>query len=532
MTGFGTVLRLAWRRNRMFYTLWILGLASLMPATVTKYHDVVPDAAAGALMLAQLAANPTMRAMLGPAFDLGSAGGFAFWRVGTFTAAGAAMMAALGVIRATRDEEENGRVELIRSGAVSRSVPLAVGLFLGVASSLVCGLVIGASMVALTSPAAGGWASGIGVGLTGAMFAAVAAVVAQVFESARTARVWSVGILLGGLYLVRAMVDASRTTPDAWTWAMPLDWAALARPYADERWWVFAFPAILTVALSVLAFRLEALRDHGAGLRQPKLGAAVAAPYLSNAAGLSWRLQRTGILGWVIAIVVSAVGMGSISLSMDSFLSANDALADMLRRMGGGAGALQTAFFVAILSIMATVVTMSGVLVLSRMRQEEDTGRSEVMLATGTSRWYYALCTVVPAVVLPMVLLVLTGLLMPVAQAQHDGSLDLVGTYTGAAAAFLPGVVLVIGVATFLIGWAPRWFGLTWAVVGWTIVVSWLLPLFDVPEWVLKLQPWGNLPHLPTDQMTWGAFLVTLAIGVVLLVLGVAGYRRRDIHGV
>jgi ABC-2 type transport system permease protein len=78
----------------------------------------------------------------------------------------------------------------------------------------------------------------------------------------------------------------------------------------------------------------------------------------------------------------------------------------------------------------------------------------------------------------------------------------------------------------------PRWFGLTWAVVGWTILVSWLLPLFDVPEWVLRLQPWGNLPHLPTDPMTWGSFLVTLGIGTALLVLGVVGYRRRDIHGV
>ncbi|WP_051208355.1 ABC transporter permease [Propionicicella superfundia] len=530
MTGFGTALRLALRRNLVFYLCWIAGLAMLLPATVTKYHDLVPDGPSGAVMLAQLAANPTMRAILGPAIDLTTAGGFTFWRVGTFTAAGAAMMAALGVIRATRDEEENGRVELIRSGAVSRAVPLAAGLALAVAASLFCGAVIGASMAALAG-VAGGWASGLGIGLTGAMFAAVAAVVAQVFESSRTARAWSVGVLLGGLYLARALVDGSRTEPDAWTWAMPLDWAALARPYAGERWWVLALPAAVTIVLSALAFRLEALRDHGAGLRQPSLGAADAAPYLRDARGLSWRLQRGGIVGWTIAIVVSALSMGSLSLSMGSLLEGQDALAEMLRRLGGGAGALQAAFFAAMLSIMATVVTLSGVLVLGRLRQEETAGRAEVMLATATSRWAYALSTLVPAVLLPAGLLVATGALLPIAQAQHDGSPDLIGTYTQAACALLPGVVLVLGLAMFLIGWLPRWFGLSWAVVGWTIVVSWLLPLFDVPDWLLKLQPWGHLPHLPADEMTWGAFSVTLAAGAVLLVLGAVGYRRRDIYG-
>jgi putative exporter of polyketide antibiotics len=43
MTGFGGALRLAFRRNRMFYLWWILGLSVVLPMTVTKYHDLVPD---------------------------------------------------------------------------------------------------------------------------------------------------------------------------------------------------------------------------------------------------------------------------------------------------------------------------------------------------------------------------------------------------------------------------------------------------------------------------------------------------------
>jgi ABC-2 type transport system permease protein len=533
MSGFAGMLRLAWRRNRVFYTCWVLGLAVLMPATVTKYHDLVPDGTDGQLMLAQLASNPTMRAILGPPFDLGTAGGFTFWRVGTFVAAAAAMMAALGVIRATRAEEEEGRVELVRSGAVSRAVPLAAGIVLSLAACFATGVLIALFMLAAKTPAAGAWASGLGIALTGTMFTGVAAVLAQVFPSARTARVWSLGIVLGGLYLLRAMVDGSGSsaTLDAIRWAMPLDWASQVRPYASERWWVLLLPLALTVVLVGLAFRLEALRDHGAGLKAASEGAAEAAPYLSGAVGLSWRLQRVGVIGWTFGILVSAIGIGSLSTSLGQMFEGQDQLMEMLRKMGGGAEAIRDAFFIAMLGIMATIVTLAGVMVLSRLRAEESGGRSEVMLATATSRWRYGLSTLLPAVLLPVILLVATGSVMPVAQAATDGSASLVGTITVASLVMLPGIVLVMGLAMLLVGLLPRWYGIVWAVLGWSILVSWIMPLFDPPDWLLRLHPWGFLPHLPTDPMRWGAFSIELALGLGMMALGLVAYRRRDIAG-
>jgi ABC-2 type transport system permease protein len=533
MTGFGSAWRLAFRRNRMFYLWWILGLSVLMPLTVTKYHDLVPAGESGQLVLAQLAGNPTMLALLGPAFDLGNAGGFTFWRVGTFTAAAVAMMAALGVIRATRAEEEEGRAELIRAGATSRSVPLAAGVALGLAACLVLGLASALMMLAATPGVAGAVATGLGLALTGTMFVGVAAVWAQVFPSARTARVWSLGIVLGGLYLARAMVDASpaSATVDAWRWAMPLDWAALARPYASERWWVFLLPLAVTVLLVTLAFWLESVRDLGAGLRASTGGASTASPALSGSAGLSWRLLRVSIIGWTVGILVTAVGMGSMSLSVDSMFSDQPQIAEMMRKLSGGTQAIHDAFFIAMLSIVATIVTMAGVMLLSRLRSEESDGHAEVMLATSTTRWRYALSTLVPAILLPVVLLVLTGASMPILQAMSDGSASLIVTLTKAALVLTPGILLVLGFAMLLVGWKPRWYGLAWAVIGWSMLASWVFALFNPPDWLLKLQPWGWLPHLPSDPMRWGAFSIELALGLAMLALGLVGYRRRDIAG-
>ncbi len=533
MTGFGTAFRLAFRRNRMFYLWWVLSLSVLLPLTVTKYHDLVPAGQEGQLVLAQLVSNPTMRAILGPAFDLSTAGGFTFWRVGTFTAAAVGMMAALGVIRATRAEEEDGRVELVRAGAVSPAAPLAAGIALGLLACTVLGLASALMMAAATPGVAGAIATGLGLMLTGAMFVGVGAVWAQVFPSARTARVWSLGIVLGGLYLARAMVDAPASTPtlDAWRWAMPLDWAALARPYASERWWVFLLPLGVTVILVALAFWLESVRDVGAGLRAASRGAATAAPSLSGAVGLSWRLSRVSIIGWTVGILITAVSMGALSTTVDSAFTDQPQILDMLRKLGGGTQVIRDAFFSAMLAIMATIVTVAGIMLLSRMRSEENDGHSEVMLATATTRWRYALSLLAPAVLLPVVLLVASGVLLPVLQAQQDGSSAVIGTITTASLALIPGIVLVMGFAMLLVGWLPRWYGLAWVVIGWSMVASWVLALFNPPDWLIRLQPWGFLPHLPSDPMRWGAFSLELGLGLAMVVAGLVGFRRRDIAG-
>lgn len=122
LTGLGALVRLTARRNRWFYLAWVLGLAAVVPATATAYETIIdPDNAD--LLIATMSGNPTMRAMLGPPTDLGTAGGFTVWRVGTFIATMAGLMAVLGVVRSTRAEEEEGRVELLRSGVVGRHSP-------------------------------------------------------------------------------------------------------------------------------------------------------------------------------------------------------------------------------------------------------------------------------------------------------------------------------------------------------------------------------------------------------------------------
>ena len=187
LTGLGALVRLTARRNRWFYLAWVLGLAAVVPATAAAYETII-DPENADLLITTMSANPTMRAMLGPPTDLATAGGFTVWRVGTFVATMAGMMTVLGVVRSTRGEEEEGRVELLRSAVVGRHAPLLAGVLVALGASLLLGGLIAVSMTAVGTPATGSVAFGAGVALVAMVFAGVGAVTSQVAATSRGAR--------------------------------------------------------------------------------------------------------------------------------------------------------------------------------------------------------------------------------------------------------------------------------------------------------------------------------------------------------
>lgn len=532
LTGLGPALRLTLRRNWLFWLLWAIGLSLLMPATLSQYDTVIPPGSDPHLVLEPLRVNPTMLALLGPAFDLYDKGGFVFWRSGGFTSMVAGMVGAFGIIRATRVEEDEGRVELVRSGAIGRHAPLLAGILVGLAGCLLMGVLNAGLLVAGGLAGAGSMAAGLALTANGFFFVALGAALAQVFDNARAARAWTAGVGLGGMFLLRAMVDGSGadSSLSPLRWAIPLEWPMLVRPFAGERWWVFGLSFGVAVVLIGLAFTLESRRDHGAGLRPERLGKAYAGPGLSGAFGLAARLNRGAAIGWSIGLLVSAVAFGSIVLQIDSAFEGNSNIAELVRRMGG-TGELKIAFLVAILGIMTTVVAFMAASLLGRLRGEEARGHAEMLLSTAVSRWRFAGSHLVWALALPAVLLVLVGAGLPLMRAASGDGFGEVWDFARGAAGLIPGLVLVVGFGMVLIGWLPRAYPVIWVLIGWSIFTSWFAGLLNFPEWVVKFHPWGHLTIIPRDSMDWTPFGIELAIGVVLLAIGLVGYRRRGIVG-
>ena len=93
----------------------------------------------------------------------------------------------------------------------------------------------------------------------------------------------------------------------------------------------------------------------------------------------------------------------------------------------------------------------------------------------------------------------------------------------------LPAVLVLVGLAVLLIGWAQRATALAWAALGFAVVIGWLGGLLRLPNWVDGLSPYQHLPQVPVEEVAAAPLLVLTLIGVGLIAMGAVGYRRRDI---
>ncbi|WP_109474027.1 ABC transporter permease [Ornithinimicrobium cavernae] len=530
MQGVGVLIGLAVRRSRWFWVAWLAVLAAVVPLTATAYETIIPDPAAASRTIESLSDNPTMRAIFGPPTSLVGAGGFTVWRVGTFAATVAGVMAVLGIVRTTRADEESGRTELVRSAVVGRHAPLTASLVVCLGACLVLGTLVAAGMTVVRTGLLGSLVFGAGTALTAAVFVGVGAVTAQLTSSARAARGAALATLVTA-YLIRAVADGapegSALRPLAW--ASPVEWMALSRPYAGERPLVLLLPLALTLLLTGLAVTLEARRDHGSGLWAERRGAATAAPWLAGPLGLAWRLQRGSIAGWCVGLLVFGALMGSVATGFEEMLADTPQLAEALRRMGQDADVLTDAFFVAMLGLLVIMAAAMALQVLGRLHHEEESGHVDAVLATAVPRTRFAASHLALALGVPTLLFPLVGALLGTALALTSGGWGPVVAAGQGAAALLPGVWLVVGLGALVHGTLPGLSPLPWAVVAWSLLVGLLGEVIGLPGWLTGLTPFAQLAAVPVEPFAWTPVAVTTALALLLVAGGLLGYSRRDI---
>ncbi|MGH3441778.1 MAG: ABC transporter permease, partial [Nitriliruptorales bacterium] len=270
--GTGALTRLALRLDRVRLAVWILSLVAVTLVFGAAIGDLYPTVAARRQLELSIAANPALTAVLGPAFDLATVGGLVAWRMGFLPLVLVPLMALLAVVRHTRAEEETGRQELVGSTVVGRRAPLTAALLVAAAASLAIGVLVAVGLVVMGEAVGGSVALGGSYVAAGWMFAAVAAVAAQITESARAAG-GIAGTVLGLSYLVRGVGDAAGEGGlSALSWVSPLGWVLHVRAFAGERWWVLGLALALVAVLVAAAYGLVARRDLGAGLLPARLG--------------------------------------------------------------------------------------------------------------------------------------------------------------------------------------------------------------------------------------------------------------------
>jgi ABC-2 type transport system permease protein len=531
LTGTGQLLRLAMRRDRVVATVWVLGLfvfAFSQAASIVSLYPTQADLDRLARTATGIGANPAVVALQGPAYDASTYGGATAWQVVTPGVFLIGLMSLLLMTRHTRQEEETGRAELVSAGAVGRNAWLAASLLFVLGVNVVLAALSVLGYVAVGLPVGGSVALAVACGLTGLVFAGVAAVTAQLTEYARPANGMAFAAL-GAAFLLRAIGDTSSSL--SWlAWLSPIGWAERFQPFAGERWPVLLLPVALLLVLLVAVVALRDRRDLGAGVLATRLGPATAPAWLRSPLALAWRLQRGALLGWAIGAAVAGLSFGVLAQDMAQFAAEDPETAKMLATLGG-AGSITDIYLAAILSWIGLLAAGYAVQAILRLRSEEAELRAEPVLATSVSRVGWAGSHLLVAAVGAAVVLASGGLVAGLAHGLRSG--DLAGQLPrvlGAAMVQLPAVWVLAALGAALFGLLPRLVvGATWAILGVVLAVTTFGEPLQLSQWLLDLSPFAHLPRLPAATFTATPLLWLLVVAVLLGGAGLAAFRRRDL---
>lgn len=527
LTGTGTLIRFILRRDRVRIPVWLAALTLSVVSTAASFPDLYTTAEQRQSR-AELMNSPAASAMSGPGYGLDdyTYGAMLSHEMLGFVAIFVAIMSVLLVVRHTRAEEETGRAELLRAAVVGRFAHTTAAVVVVGATNIVF-----AALLTLTLGGqglesvdwVGSFAFSAALAGVGLVFTGVAAVTVQITEHARGASGMALA-LVGAAYGLRAVGDVGS---EALSWLSPIGWAQQMRAYVDERWLPLVMLLVVAAALVAAALVLSTRRDVGSGLRQPRPGPPVASASLGTPLGFALRLQRGALIGWCIGMFAFGAMYGSVIGDVADFVSDNEQMAEALAEIGGAT--ITDSFLTIIISMLATVSTVYGILAVQRMRSEETAGRAEPILATALSRarWTSSHLSIALAGGAAVMLSSALGLGLSAVLAVDDAG--IFSDVIRASLAYVPAIWISVGLAVLLFGALPRALGLAWLVLVYAITLSMMGALLQFPDWMNNLSPFGHVPGIPAEEFTITPIVVLIAITSALVWAGIAAFRRRDL---
>lgn len=531
LAGTGRLLLFMLRRDRIRFPAWVLGLALMMAYFANVLGTILDEEAL--VSFAALAASPVMALIGGPGygFDAITVGRIIVGLYGVYLMIGAGLMSIMTVSRHTRVEEQTGRAELVRANVVGRHAQLAAALTLvALMNLLMTGLMALAFHFSPVEPDsfAASLLFACSIGAVGLVFAGVTAVTVQLSAFSRAAS-GIAGAVLAASFVVRGLGDMSFVQGGdlGWlSWLSPFGWSQQGAPLTLDRWWPLAISLGAALLLGGAGFALQSRRDLAAGILPDRLGSAVAPSWLRSSLSLAFRLQRSTLLWWSLALLLGGVTFGAFVQPMAE--NADGLPAEVMVIFGGTEGMVDG--YLGFMGVyFAIMVAVFAILSVQALRGEEQGVRAEPVLAAAVSRTGWLLSWVLVTALGALWLLTLAGLGTGLGAALATGDGDLFGSVLLGHVAHAPAVWALLGLAVALYGFAPRLIGITWAVFAWGTALSMFGDMLQLDEGVLATSVFRHVGQHPAQDISWAAVGGLTVIAVALIGVGVLGFRRRDL---
>ncbi len=527
--GTRSLLFLLLRKDRVKILIWLLSILAITLAAAAAYPSIYQgeqDIMAFALTMD----NPAMIAMLGLGYDVAdytTATIFAHEML-LFTVIAVAVMNILIVGRATRADEEDGQLELVRSLPVGRLAYLNAAIMEIILINIALALFVGVGLVSLGLDGMDLESSslfGAILGATGIVFAAITAVFAQLAETSRGATGLSFGALIAA-YILRAIGDVNI---EVLSYISPLGWSVRTEVFAVNHWWPVFISITAAVLLTGIAFYLNSIRDMGDGFIPTKKGNPHASALLKSPLGFVLKQQRANILSWGIGLFLLSAAFGAIMGELETYYGDMELLQAFFAQ---NPDLSMTAQF---LSLILVIISLFGaapaIMIMLRLLGEEQHNHTEHLYSRAISRTTlmtnYFLAGLF--VTLFMQTMIALGLWSAGASVMEDPI--TFGELYSASLAYLPAMWVMVAFATMLIGAFPKITNLIWLYVVFCFLVVYLKDLLKLPDWLSDVSSFNHVPDLLNAEIDWIPIILLVLIAGFLSMIGLIGYKRRDIMG-
>ncbi|MBB5888169.1 ABC transporter permease [Lactovum miscens] len=533
------MMRTLFKRDWVKFILWVIALIAFAASGVGKLEVAITPVNQASMY--SLFNGPALVSLFGPTLVTGPkqfTGAAAFGSLmPLITVMVFAIITIVYVVNRTRKDEEEGIAELLRSfqiGKLANTTALVIELF--VLQLFMTFLLAGSIQVQ--------GAAGMGIFTDNLLFSStitsqsfmwgmLALLLAQIFPESGSAKGNAIGLFFV-LYIVRMGTDISN---ESLSWLNPLSWCYLTGVYVEDNW----LPIALTLALSlfalIISYILELKRDLAAGYIQETRGKAHAGHLLHNFTGLVFHQQRTSIFVWILGLFVLGITYGSMTDKIGSLVggaSKNNYVTKILSITSTTDSALmEQEFLGTVYLVLALISSCFAIASLFRMISEERKNRQEQIYSMPISRFKVYLNYVAIAWGLGA-LAQFSGIFGLYLSQQNSSNVISASKIFESGLAWVFGIFFILSLLSLLIAFLPRSASLIWVYMAVAFFIGIIGKLLDFPNWVLNINIFNNLMKLPSSTVmpntpNWSVVMYILLIALLFTVIGLVGYRRRDL---
>ena len=529
----GVVLRQTAGKAARSGAIWGYVFGVVVASSAISYTTIYKTQTEREHLAAGFGSNHASSALFGPAPRLQTVAGFTVFKTSMTLMILGAIWGLLTSTRSLRGEEDAGRWELLLSGQTTRR---------GASGQALGGLAVGvATLWAITAvfTVAAGQDSRVGIaagpGLffalvmvsTAVMFLAVGALTSQLAATRRQAAAYA-GWFLGASYALRMVADAGVGLHGV-IWASPLGWVEELQPLTSPRP-LALLPIIgFTAAMALVALRLAANRDVGAGILPDRAHARARTRLLFGELGLTVRLVRPTVIAWICALGATGLVLGLIAKSAGTTISGSSVKTVFSRLGAPGTGA--EAFLGVSFLIVAVLVAFVAAGQVTAARLEEAQGRLDHLLVRPVSRLSWLAGRIGVAVVV----LVAGGVVASIATWLGTTSQNAhvsIATLLAAGLNVVAPALCLLGIGVLALGVWPRATShAVYALLGWSLLVEIVGGVVTTSHWLADTSLFHQMAAAPAVSPDWTTGAAMVGIGAACAGVGALAFHLRDVQG-